>query len=333
MNNMWLSNHWYPVLESQEVKGKPVRAERLGKQLVFWRDSLGTPHVQSNQCPHMGASLSQGKIKDDCLVCPFHGFAFDTEGLCQHIPANGKNGRIPPQMHVKTFSAQEAHGLIWIWYGDEAPTHTEVPFFEELQGLEYGTLTDQWPVHVSRAIENQLDSAHLPFVHHNTIGRRLSPFIQGPYVEADDHGIKVWNFQHLDADKQMSQEELRDRVGERKPDLHLKFPGVWRLKITPDFYQFIAFVPVNAESTLYYLRHYRRWRIPVLNGLISRALSVSNRVILNQDKRVVCEQRPINTAEADHEHLIGADRAIAQFRRWVKHLQNEAIKVPPEPSQ
>ncbi len=324
---MWLNNHWYPVLESHEVKRKPVRAERLGETLVFWRDADKNAHVQSNQCPHMGASLSQGTIKDNCLVCPFHGFAFDTEGACQHIPANGKAGRIPPQMRVKTYPVQEAHGFIWIWYGDQEPPATEVPFFEELKGLEYGTLTDQWPVHISRAIENQLDSAHLPFVHHNTIGRRMSPFVQGPYVEADEKGIKVWNFQHLEADKQMRQEELRERIGDRQPSLELKFPGVWRLKITPDFYQFIAFVPVNAETTLYYLRHYRRWRVPLLNGLISRAMSFSNQIILNQDKRVVCEQRPINTAEADHEHLIGADRAVAQFRRMIKQLQNTEVKA------
>lgn len=155
----------------------------------------------------------------------------------------------------------------------------------------------------------------------------MSPFVQGPYVEADEKGIKVWNFQHLEADKQMRQEELRERIGDRQPSLELKFPGVWRLKITPDFYQFIAFVPVNAETTLYYLRHYRRWRVPLLNGLISRAMSFSNQIILNQDKRVVCEQRPINTAEADHEHLIGADRAVAQFRRMIKHLQNTEVKA------
>lgn len=317
---MWLKNHWYPVLQSNEVHKQPKRAERLGEVLVFWRDAQGVSHVQSNLCPHMGASLSQGHVKDNCLVCPFHGFAFNTNGTCKHIPANGKEGRIPPQIRVKTYPSQEAHGFIWIWYGDTEPHTPLVPFFEELEPLEYGTLSDEWPVHISRAIENQLDSAHLPFVHHNTIGRRLSPFIQGPYVEANETGLKIWNFQHLETDKQMSQADLRARVGERTPDIELRFPGVWRLKITPDFYQFIAFVPVNAKQTLYYLRHYRRWRVPLLNGLISRALSISNRIILNQDKRVVCEQRPINTAEAKYEQLIGADRAIAQFRRLIKQL-------------
>lgn len=321
---MWLDNQWYPVLESRELKARPVRAERSGQVLVFWRDQAGQAHVQANRCPHMGASLSQGKVIDSQLVCPFHGFAFDGQGICQRIPANGSE-RIPPQLHLQTFAVQEAHGLIWIWQGPAEPRVRDLPFFDdELQGLHYGSLTDQWPVHISRAIENQLDSAHLPFVHHNTIGRRLSPYIQGPYVEADEKGVKVWNFQHLDADRQLSQAALRERVGDRLPDLELRFPGVWRLRITPGFYQFIAFVPVNQETTTYYLRHYRNWQVPLIDGLVSKMLSFSNRLILNQDKRVVCEQRPINSADAHSEHLIGADRAISQFRRMVKHLQSDS---------
>lgn len=318
---MWLPNHWYPVLESHELRRKPLKAERLGQELVFWRDARHEVHAQQNRCPHLGASLSQGHIEDNCLVCPFHGFAFDSTGQCQRIPANGPGGKIPPQLQLQTFATREAHGLIWIWYGDDPPGQQPVPFFEELEHLHYGTLTDQWPVHISRAIENQLDSAHLPFVHHNTIGRQLSPFIQGPYVEADKAGIRVWNFQHLDADKQLSQQELKALVGDRAPGLHLRFPGVWRLKIAEGFYQFIAFVPVNETTTYYYLRHYRSWKVPLLDPLVSKAMSLSNRIILNQDRRVVCEQRPINSADAHHEHFIGADRAIAQFRRWVKQLQ------------
>ncbi len=92
---MWLVDHWYPVLESRELKGSPLQAERLGQDLVFWRDQTARAQTQANRCPHMGASLSQGKIVNDHLVCPFHGFAFDRQGRCQRIPANGSE-RIPP---------------------------------------------------------------------------------------------------------------------------------------------------------------------------------------------------------------------------------------------
>src|SRR5690606_1480902 len=96
-------------------------------------------HVQQDRCPHLGASLSQGHIEANCLVCPFHGFAFDAEGQCQRIPANGPQGKIPPQLTLHTYPSQEKHGLIWIWYGDASPT-PEPPFFEELKALHYGTL-------------------------------------------------------------------------------------------------------------------------------------------------------------------------------------------------
>lgn len=40
-------------------------------------------------CPHLGAKLTKGGqiAKDDCLVCPFHGWEFETDfGRCVKIP-------------------------------------------------------------------------------------------------------------------------------------------------------------------------------------------------------------------------------------------------------
>ncbi len=53
--------------------------------------------------------------------------------------------------------------------------------------MSYSTLRDHWPTHYSRAIENQLDVVHLPFIHHNTIGRGNRAVVDGPIAEfADD---------------------------------------------------------------------------------------------------------------------------------------------------
>ena len=84
--------HWYPVLEPREVRRKPVTAERLGQYRVFWRSSDGVLHAQRDRCPHLGASLGTGRVVNNTLVCPFHGFAFGPDGSCTHAPALGRNG-------------------------------------------------------------------------------------------------------------------------------------------------------------------------------------------------------------------------------------------------
>ena len=114
-----IPNQWYAILESNEIKGsKPVAFKRLSQELVFWRDTAGKVVVMDDSCPHRQAKLSLGKVIDDNIQCPFHGFEFDGCGDCKLIPANGKNGPRPKIFHAKTYVSQEKHGFIWggRWY-------------------------------------------------------------------------------------------------------------------------------------------------------------------------------------------------------------------------
>ena len=110
--------YWYPILESTELKTKPLRIERLGVHLVCWRTSDGEPHASTDRCPHLGAALSGGKVSQDRLICPFHGFEYSRNGQCQHIPAIGRKGKIPKGMRLEKFVLQERLGFIWLWWGE-----------------------------------------------------------------------------------------------------------------------------------------------------------------------------------------------------------------------
>ena len=79
------------------------------------------------------------------------------------IPANGKDKPVPANFKVKSYEIKEAYGFIWAWYGDSCEELPEIPFFDELKsGFTYGKMAENWNVHYSRSIENQLDVVHLP---------------------------------------------------------------------------------------------------------------------------------------------------------------------------
>ncbi|MFW9950847.1 MAG: Rieske 2Fe-2S domain-containing protein, partial [Candidatus Thorarchaeota archaeon] len=187
-----IRNQWYVVLESKELaKGKLVEVKRLGENLVFWRDNENNIICLRNKCAHRGAKLSIGKICDNrtSIECPFHGLRYDKTGHCIIIPANGKNSPVPERFKVKRFPTREDHDFIWIWWGDPQLNYPSLPFFEDIdRKFSYKTHTEIWPVHYSRAIENQLDAIHLPFVHSNTIGRDYQTLVHGPLVEISHDG-------------------------------------------------------------------------------------------------------------------------------------------------
>jgi phenylpropionate dioxygenase-like ring-hydroxylating dioxygenase large terminal subunit len=318
-------NLWYPILESGELGRQPIGVERFGQRIVFWRSADKVPHAHLDRCPHLGTALSGGKVHEDRIICPFHGFAFDGAGQCRHIPAVGRPGKIPGGMTLTNFTLHEQHGFIWLWWGACQGEYPNVPFFEELSSdWRYGRDALEWPVHYTRAIENQLDVAHLAFVHRTTIGADGHSFVEGPYVEADQYGIKVWITNAKDQGQTpRSQAQLAEAAKGKEPGLRFLFPGIWLLNLGPRLKNFIAFVPVNEHTTRYYLRVYHRIRIPLIAKVFEIFIRASNLIIIHQDKRVVLAQTPTNSTDAHGDRLIGADRAISQFRRIHARLLNK----------
>ena len=49
-----------------------------GEQIALFRLEDGY-YALSNVCPHQGGPLGQGRVEDDCVYCPWHGWQFDVE--------------------------------------------------------------------------------------------------------------------------------------------------------------------------------------------------------------------------------------------------------------
>jgi len=322
-----IRNQWYVVLDSKEVKDKPVGAKRLGEKLVFWRDSKKRIRCAFDRCPHRGVALSLGKVCENHLQCPFHGFEFDSNGQCVLIPAEGRSSQPPAAMRLNTYPTYESHGFIWIWWGDKPPADLEPPnFFANIdERFVYGSAIDPWKAHYSRVIENQLDVAHLPFVHKNTIGRGNRTLVDGPKVMWNEKKMMcTYVFNRLDdGSKARSASELQPRDGQ----VHLEFimPNLWQNHISKDVRILAAFVPVDDENTLLYLRFYQKFlSIPILGKLIAQLAMPSNLKIAHEDRGIVESHTPlVSNLRGGNEKPIKADTPIIEYRRLRDALQKE----------
>jgi hypothetical protein len=70
---------WCALAASRSVGDAPVRVIADDRELVIWR-AEGSVAVAPAACPHMGADLSNGSVRDGRLVCPWHGLALGPEG-------------------------------------------------------------------------------------------------------------------------------------------------------------------------------------------------------------------------------------------------------------
>jgi phenylpropionate dioxygenase-like ring-hydroxylating dioxygenase large terminal subunit len=315
-------NQWYIILESKELKkNKPLRVMRFNEQLSLWRDENNDVCCISDKCCHRGVSLSCGRIVNGRLECPFHGFQYDKSGKVRIIPANGKNRPVPETMKVRSYKTFEDYGFIWLWWGENNKNPEKPFFFKELKDFSYSSLKDHWNVHYSRAIENQLDVVHLPFVHKTTIGRGNKTLVNGPVVIREKELITFYVNNIVDDGKTVPLKP--DEIINYKNLFHLQFhyPNIWQNFISDKIRAFAAFVPVDEENTIIYIRYYQALiKIPLLRELMNYIGKISSRIILRQDKRVVITQLPKKSEFKIDEHLIMGDRPIIEYRKHRQEL-------------
>jgi phenylpropionate dioxygenase-like ring-hydroxylating dioxygenase large terminal subunit len=56
-----IRNQWYAVMDSSQVKDKPVGVTRMSENLVFWRNATGKVSSLYDKCIHRGVMLSKGR--------------------------------------------------------------------------------------------------------------------------------------------------------------------------------------------------------------------------------------------------------------------------------
>lgn len=321
-----IKNQWYAVLDSRQVKkNKICGVTRCSEKLLFWRDEQNQVHCIFDKCCHRGASLCTGRIVGSHIACPFHGFEYDSSGKVTLIPANGKNTPVPDNYRVNAFHVKEAYGFIWLWYSDDFGEGAGlIPFFEELKsGFSYGQISETWAVHYTRAIENQLDSVHLPFVHDTTIGRGNRTLVNGPVVTWEENLMTFY----VDNEQDIGQKPKKpNEIPNYHRLFHLQFqvPNTWQNVISKDIRIVAVFAPIDEGNTHIYIRFYQRFvKVPGLKTVINLFSNISNRVILHQDRRVVLTQIPKKSELNMGENLIQGDLPIIEFRKRRALLLNK----------
>lgn len=305
----FIPNQWYPIFEGLKLnRRKPVGVKRLGEQLVLWRDGNGAVVCMPDRCPHRAAQLSLGRIREDCLECPFHGLRFDPTGRCVLIPANGEGQPVPHGFDLPTCRTREAHGLIWYWYGDSEPV-SEIPWFPEAP--EPGTRTSfvqrDYPVSYLRVMENLGDMHHVPFVHRATIpgaGTRVE--VQEARLDGAIIRMKV---------------VLRhERSGWMRPTY--TFTSAMRLPTlaTIAFAKGVQFVasatPIDRDHTWLWARYGQDYVPGWLGGRTVARLAAKfdlELVFTIQDMRMLASQQRNDPGDISSYHLFEADRAIALY--------------------
>jgi phenylpropionate dioxygenase-like ring-hydroxylating dioxygenase large terminal subunit len=173
-----LPTGWFHIGWSAEIAPGEVKPMTyFGEELVAFRSEDGRLAVLDAHCHHLGAHLGYGgKVKGDCVACPYHGWEWDLEGANARIPYQDR----PVNKRLRKWPTLERHGLIFAWCDPAGgPPRWDLPdLFKDFEGLEPVAEDSFYPCYPQAVVdkpgepfpaqfmmENAADTTHFKFTH------------------------------------------------------------------------------------------------------------------------------------------------------------------------
>lgn len=168
---MFPKNAWYVACTPDEIAGSPLGRRICGESIVFYRGHGAKVVALENFCPHRGAPLSLGTVRDGVLVCGYHGLSMGCDGKASSMPGQ----RVDKFPCIKSYAVEERYGFIWVWPGDQGlADRAKIHHLAWAENPEwaYGGGLFHVQCDYRLMIDNLMDLTHETYVHATSIGQK-----------------------------------------------------------------------------------------------------------------------------------------------------------------
>jgi phenylpropionate dioxygenase-like ring-hydroxylating dioxygenase large terminal subunit len=180
-----LRRYWQPIALAAEATSLPKQIRRLGEDLILFRTQNGEAGLLYPRCAHRGTNLLYGKVEGDGIRCCYHGWKFNSQGVCLEQPCEPDGGRARYRIRQPWYPVLEAHGAIWTYMGppEKQPLFPMFSCFENLPGDEkveavyFSGAGEIQPFPMDhnwfQTYDNAADHFHVPILHSRISGNQF----------------------------------------------------------------------------------------------------------------------------------------------------------------
>lgn len=142
---------------------KIKKVKFFNEQKLVYKTRHESIHLLDSTCPHRGADLSKGKIVNDYIQCPYHGWEFDSSGILRKVPSNTFEA-LPKNCILESNNIISAGGFMWY---SENENIIPCDYCPELYSPEWMKIYGSKELKGSFIdwIMNGTDISHINFVH------------------------------------------------------------------------------------------------------------------------------------------------------------------------
>lgn len=315
----YLRHFWHPVCTLNELAQSnadgvgPVGRVLLDEPIVIAKLD-GRIVAMRDRCAHRFARLSAGKVLGQRLQCPYHGWEYQADGKCGHIPAC-PNDPIPKKAFTPAYDCEVRYDIVWVRLDSSWDT-TEIPYCSAWENPEFKKIIVaepyDWSSSAERRWENFTDFSHFAYVHPGTL---YDPAYSEPAIVPIDR---------VNGELRFFMEPGKDMLDSLPADSPL---GSWNYRAAMPF-------SINLDIRLY------RNDAPFLLWTTSSPVSTSrcrnfmiiahtdpglpDNVPLDFQKLVLAEDKPVietQPGELSLEEIsLPQDKVSNQYRKWLREL-------------
>ncbi len=168
-----VSSAWHMVALSRDLKRDTVHKVTLcNTPIALFRSAEGLGAL-IDRCPHRNYPLSDGRVHQGALECPYHGWRFKPDGACTAVPGCMVDTVGDKRLNADPVRVWEGHGAIFACLSHKAPVEPPLPPDFANPALDHfwwqqGT----WKGRAFDAVENVMDPFHTNHLHDGFIRRR-----------------------------------------------------------------------------------------------------------------------------------------------------------------
>ena len=169
-----LRRYWHPVCVAGELTDEnPIkRVLILGEYLVAFRLPLTngeTTHrygLVAEQCSHRSASLAYGRVEEDGIRCPYHGWKYGLDGTCLETPPEPKEWAYKNEIKHVGYPVEKLGGLVWTYMGPQpVPLLPRWDCLAREDGQRIISVESILDCNWLQPMENSVDPSHLYWLH------------------------------------------------------------------------------------------------------------------------------------------------------------------------
>lgn len=289
-----LKNHWYLAVPSQKLKkNKMLALEIMQEPILFFRKSDGAVEAIRDICPHRGIPFHFGRLVNDQVECPYHGWKFDGAGVCREIPSLTSEQKLDcTKIKIKSYPIIERHGGIWVFVGDAQFDQVLAPLpplFADIPETAQPQITQvvEFPCHIDHAVIGLMDPAHGPYVHQSWFWRSS----KSSYEKRKNFGPVEFGFRMKRHEPSKNSRAYKILGGAPTTEITFCLPGtrVEHIKVgARSFYSLTALMPITENRTQVVQMAF--WNIPWIS-LLKPFVNQFGKVFLGQDLDAVTKQQ------------------------------------------